>query len=337
MKRIPGLLFILLLFISAQVRHPDRPIDLQPAKHLFIITLDGLRWQEVYGGADPDILENDRFTPDSAAARLNFKGLDAAARREALMPFCWSVLAGKGQLHGNRYLKSYMNTANMYSFSYPGYNEIFTGNTDLAIASNKKRNNPHRNVLEHLNARPKYKDQVAAFTSWDVFPFILGQHTRKSLFINCGSRDLKGTRRDQLTFDSAMHYLQLKRPQIMFLGLGEMDEFAHARRYDQYLESIHQADQLIEKLWEWIQQDPEYRDQTNLLITTDHGRGRRDDKWYSHGALISGSSETWMGLLGPGIPPLGELRAHEQRYQQQLASMIAAMVGEEFGNGVAVK
>jgi hypothetical protein len=52
--------------------------------------------------------------------------------------FFLNILAQKGQLYGNRHF-IIVNTANIYTFSYPGYNEIFTGNTDLMISSNKKK------------------------------------------------------------------------------------------------------------------------------------------------------------------------------------------------------
>ena len=64
---------------------------------------------------------------------------DEKERRQKLMPFFWSVLAKKGQLFGNRQYNNKVNTANIYTFSYPGYNEIFTGNTDLLVSSNKKK------------------------------------------------------------------------------------------------------------------------------------------------------------------------------------------------------
>jgi hypothetical protein len=59
-------------------------------------------------------------------------------------------------------------------FSYPGYNEILTGSADdKRITSNDKMDNLNVTFLEHLNKLPEYKGKVMAFTSWDVFPFII--------------------------------------------------------------------------------------------------------------------------------------------------------------------
>jgi len=62
---------------------------------------------------------------------------------------------------------------------------------------------------------------------------------------------------------------------MVFLGLGETDEFAHQGRYDQYLQKAHQFDQMIAELWYFVQTDPFYKDNTIFLITTDHGGGVR--------------------------------------------------------------
>ena len=70
------------------------------------------------------------------------------------------------------------------------------------------------------------------------------------------------------------------------------------------------------------------------MITTDHGRGSRTDKWSSHSSFIRGSSQTWLALLGPSVEPLGEIKDNQQLYQQQIAGLIAELVGEEFQGGI---
>ena len=48
---------------------------------------------------------------------------------------------------------------------------------------------------------------------------------------------------------------------------------------------------------------PEYRDQTTLILTADHGRGDAPVEWRSHGAKIKGAERIWIGVLGPDTPP----------------------------------
>lgn len=328
----------------------------QPASNLIVITIDGFRWQEIFTGADPSLINNAEYTPDTATMKMLYWSENVKERRQKLMPFLWSILAKKGQLYGNRLEGNKVNTANIYNFSYPGYNEILTGNTDLMIASNKKKMNGNVNVLEYLNSRQEFKGKVVAFTSWDVFPFILNEE-RSGLLVNSGYENMGrnnnsdnqqlidkvqteavynkgGTRHDQLTFLTAKEYLQQHRPRVLFLGLGETDEYAHNRRYDLYLEQANKVDRMLAELWHWIQTTPGYKDNTTILITTDHGRGSKTDKWGSHSSFIRGSSQTWLALLGPSIEPLGEIRGEQQLYQQQIAGMIAELLGEKFETGM---
>jgi Type I phosphodiesterase / nucleotide pyrophosphatase len=326
--------------------------DGKSAGNLFIITIDGFRWQEIFTGADASLINNVESTADTATMKMLYWADSEKERRQKLMPFFWNILAQKGQLYGNRHFDNKVNTANIYTFSYPGYNEIFTGNTDLMVSTNKKKNNANVNVLEYLNSKEEFKGKVVAFTSWDVFPFILNEE-RSGMLVNSGYENIHedsasenqtlinkvqteavynkgGTRHDQLTFLTAKEYLQQHQPKVMFLGLGETDEYAHGGHYDLYLEQANKVDRMLAELWHWVQITPGYKDNTTLLITTDHGRGRLDKNWTSHSSFIRGSSQTWLAMIGPGIQPLGEIKEDQQLYQEQIADLIAGLVGEKF-------
>lgn len=319
--------------------------------NLFIITTDGFRWQEIFNGADSLLINEEDVTPDTATMKMMFWDPSVTERRKKLMPFFWSILAKKGQVYGNRSFRNKVNVANNYSFSYPGYNEIFTGNTDETVASNSKRANPNINVLEYLNSKEDFHGKVAAFTSWDVFPYILNEE-RSGIPVNSGYEIAEGaltptqvmtnkvqdgsinekaaTRFDALTFITAKEYIREHRPRVVYIGLGETDEFAHQGRYDLYLEQANQVDKMIAELWHWVQTTPGYKDNTTFLITTDHGRGKKSGKWNAHSSWIAGSSQTWLAVIGPGIEPLGEMKEDQQLYQEQLAQTIAGLLGEHF-------
>jgi len=208
------------------------------------------------------------------------------------------------------------------------------------------------NVLEYLNHSAAYRGKVAVFTSWNVFPYILNA-VRSGLPVNSGYARLdeagdadaglidsvqaithpSGTRHDWLTFLSAREYILRHHPSILFLGLGETDECAHEGRYDLYLQHAADIDRMLADLWYLVQTDPFYRDSTTFLITTDHGRGYKPNKWTTHGFWAGGSGDIWIALLGPGIPPGGELRSPGQLYQKQFAATIANLVGDPAGPG----
>ena len=316
-------------------------------KNVFIITTDGFRWQEVFTGADSLLINDENYTPDAETLKAMYWCSGADERRKKLLPFFWNVIAVKGQIYGNRIFDNKMNISNNYALSYPGYNEILTGTDDPEISSNDKINNPNINVLEYLDRQPGFTGKVAAFSSWDVFPYILNRN-RNELIVNSGYQqedekrnsiinlvensvnDKVATRYDELTFITAKEYISKNQPRIVYLGLGETDEFAHAGRYDLYLDQAKKVDNMIGELWHWVQTTPGYKDNTTFIITTDHGRGSRKNKWTSHGEFIRGSSQTWMALLGPNTEALGEVKEPNQFYQQQLAQTIAHLAGQEF-------
>ena len=60
-----------------------------------------------------------------------------------LFPFIWGEFVSKGQLYGNRKYRNFVNITNPYSFSYPGYNDLFTGFADSAINTNHFPDNPN--------------------------------------------------------------------------------------------------------------------------------------------------------------------------------------------------
>jgi len=94
---------------------------------IFVMT-DGLRWQEVFNGADEALMnkENGGVTNVDALKKAYWRD-SPKARREALMPFLWTTIAKSGQIYGNRDLGSDAYVTNGLNFSYPGYSETFCG------------------------------------------------------------------------------------------------------------------------------------------------------------------------------------------------------------------
>jgi hypothetical protein len=341
MKLLTVLLATLLSFADAMAQ-----------KHLFIITIDGVRWEEIYKGADPALIANEEYVKDTSLTSELYWDSTETLRRRRLLPFFWSTIAAKGCLLGNREYDNKVNVRNFYKISYPGYNEIFTGYTDAFSSPNLAINNPNTNVLEYLNSTTAYHGKIAVFTSWRIFPYILNE-TRNGLPINSGYEKLNetgdmeaniidsvqsiipasNTRHDQLTYLSTREYIHQHHPSVVFMGLGQTDESAHQGRYDLYLQHIADADRMIAELWYSVQTDPYYKDSTTFIITTDHGRGYKPNKWTTHGFWAKGSGDIWIAMLGPDITPAGELKGRGQTYQKQLAATMAAVLGNPSGSG----
>lgn len=328
----------------------------QQVENVFLITLDGMRWEEMFTGADPWLLDSKDFTSEQNEMRSSFWFESAEERRSALMPFFWSTIASEGQLIGNRALGSEANVSNDQVFSYPGYNEILTGFADPEIDSNDKKPNANVTVLEWLNGKPAFAGKVAAFGSWDVFPYIINEE-RSGVPVNAGFEAASGNltererwinemqsqtpspwssvRLDVFTHNFALEYAKKEHPRVVYIAYGETDDFAHDHDYDQYLRSAHRTDQFIADLWAWVQSDDVYRGKTAFVITTDHGRGSQD-RFIGHGIDWLGSEQIWMALLGPGIEASGEAKGGERVYQNQIAATVAFLLGETYSNRVPV-
>ena len=310
----------------------NQKTDSPNENNVFIITLDGFRWQELFFGADSSLIHNQKFTKEQDIVKTFFWDEDFKERRKKLLPFFWNVIAKDGQLFGNRAYNNRVNVSNVYALSYPGYNEIFTGNTDFSIFSNSKIKNRNISFFEYLDEKSSFKGKVASFTSWGLFPYIFN-NDRSTFYLNSQNRIFEGNnssffkkdndnnsiRNDFETYSAAKEYILSHHPRVVHIGLSGTDTYGHKKQYDYYLYQAHLADKLIAGLWRFVQACPFYRDNTTFIITTDHGRGSSDNSWYNHGMLVSGSSQTWAALIGNGIKSLGESRQAMQLYQKQVA------------------
>jgi hypothetical protein len=340
-------LITVVLAVAAVSAQPGRPQN--PARNVVVITIDGLRWQEMFGGADREYFKKEK-SGEPGPAEKRFWRETRDERRAALMPFMWSTIATKGQIFGDPSRGSRAHVTNGLWFSYPGYNEMFSGAADPRVDSNDKVPNPNVTVLEWLNTRPGFQGRVAAFGSWDVLPFILNV-ARSHLPVGSGFTPVPRPKTDrerainQLAEDlppywdygpfdapivyAALECLRTDKPRVLYIMLGEGDEWAHAGRYDLYLDAAFRADRFIRRVWETLQSMPEYANQTTLLVTTDHGRGATTTDWTDHGRKVPAAESTWMAALGPSVPPLG-VRESVTVTTSQLAATIAGVVGEDF-------
>ena len=317
-------------------------------RNIVLITLDGVRWQEVFSGVDKAILNNKSFVENEKATQDRFWANSPERRREKLMPFFWGTIAKEGQLYGNHRIGSTVQLTNREWFSYPGYNEILVGYADPAINSNEKVWNKNVTVLEFLN-----RHKVAAFCSWDVFPYIINSQ-RSGIPVSAGEDGAVGknlterenllnelisempkpfdtVRWDAFTFHLAMEYLQKETPRVIYISFDATDDYAHQGKYDRYLTAANVQDAFMEKLWKFLQSHPFYKNKTTLMISTDHGRGE-GDKWTSHGSSVVDADRVWLSVMGPDTPAGGEMRDHPTVYSNQFAASISAFLGIEYSS-----
>jgi hypothetical protein len=320
--------------------------------HVILVTIDGLRWQEVFTGADNALLNKEHGgVADLRMTRKDFWRGEPDVRRELLLPFLWTVVARDGQIFGDPSRGSPAVVTNGHKFSYPGYSEMLCGFADPRIDSNSNVPNPNVTVLEWLHGRPGFAGRIAAFSGWDVHASILNRQ-RSGLFVEVADEPITVARTpervhdlqqmvedlpdlwpgfafDAITFARCREYLLCQRPRVLYVAFGETDEWAHDRRYDRYLHLANTADSMIRRLWELAQEHPDSRGHTSLVIAVDHGRGRTEKNWTDHDAKVEGAEEVWMAVMGPDTPALG-VRTKTPATQAMIAATIAALLGEDY-------
>lgn len=323
-------------------------------ENVVLIVPDGVRWQEVFAGAEMALLNEQEGGSwiDEKKLRATFWRDDVSERRRLLLPFLWSMVAQQGQLFGNKRLGSEARVTNGLAFSYPGYNELVTGSGDPRIDSNEFGPNPNLSVFEWLNSQPDLRGRVAVFATWGAFNDIFNQK-RSGLHIQAGPTPPKTgklTPRDELLNElygsttmldaddaynafvqvALLDYVKAAGPRVLFVGYGETDSWAHSGRYDLVLTSLRHFDRFVEQLWITMQSMPQYRGRTTFIVTTDHGRGSGPVDWKEHGIESPGSEDIWIAVFGPDTPALGERTKVPSVAQAQVAATVAALLGKDF-------
>lgn len=316
-------------------------------RNVVLVTLDGVRVQEVFGGLDEIIAAHSALQhySDMETVRPRFIGATAEARREALMPFLWKELVPRGVIFGNRDLGSVMKVQNPFCFSAPGYTEMLTGAPRAEVDSNDIRRYPHKTALEIVSRELQLPfGSVAQIGSWDGFASAAA--SRDGLILSSGAYDPLPARfstpeidelvslrkdvlglweegsEDVLTLRIAQRYMSKQQTRLLWLGLGNSDDWSHADRYDRLLVYLNRADRLIGELWSTLQADERYRNRTTLVISTDHGRGLEGKDWSEHDCSIPGSEFIWAAVAGPDTPATGEARNTGELHQGQIAATL---------------
>lgn len=345
--------FFLIIAAAAVVAiSPTVGADELATRNVVLVTLDGVRTQEIFSGMDAAIAAHsaEDVYSEIETGRERYWAELPVERRRLLMPFFWGTLVPNGMLFGNEEYGSRMLVRNDIKWSSPGYAEMLTGAPHAEIVDNTLVRYPYRTVLEYaVEALGLQKSGVAQIGSWDGFPFAAA--SRDDAFVMNGAFqpfpaeystpeidalvDIRQqvmelweeSSNDGLTYRIARAYLRAHQPRLMWIGFGQSDDWSHADRYDRLVEYLHLADRWIADLWATIEEHPAYRGKTTLIVTTDHGRGLTPSDWAEHDQTIPGSEAIWLAVIGPDTPALGERVPEGTLYQGSVATTIAELLG----------
>jgi hypothetical protein len=307
--------------------------DTVASEIVVVIAWDGVRWQEILKGVDSHLGKNvDRRqithnTPEAVAPNLH-----AIAKRGG-------VLFGSDDAR--------ISASSPSTVSLPGYSEIFSGRTP-ACASNDCGPTKHETLLDAWHAaRPSAR--LAVVSSWSRIPYAAAKNTApldisagRSLVANkagfCATPELceelengkriaawpgdGDYRPDHATARVALAYLRANKPHFAFIGLGDTDEHAHHGDYPRYLNALHNADETLGAVYQWLQEQERNGTRTLLIVTTDHGRG----SGFSQHTNCPEAARVWALIAGSGVTERERPRALGHRLAD-IAPTIREFVG----------
>lgn len=328
----------------APVEEPSPQGGSAPApqtRAVILVTVDGVRWQEVFGGTDAEQVKLGRV-PEA----------EVATSGAALMPNFHARFVENGVVLGAPGVGQPVQAAPA-AMSLPGYMELLSGHKEELCVSNRCPATRTPTLLDDMRRRPGGKyDDVAAISSWEVieraatndptgFPMSYGRGygiTRDKIGVDAQSKALlKSTKRrdpfpgyedyrpDWITGSLALRYLQVKKPKLLFIGLGDADEYGHRGDYRSYQGAIRQFDAFLGQLFAVLDQMGEYGAGATVIVTTDHGRGAQS--FENHGTSYPESRRIWLGAAGGAVPRRGLVAAQAERRLADVAPSIRVMLG----------
>ena len=185
------------------------------------------------------------------------------------------------------------------------------------------------------------------FSSWPVIARAVAAHP-EAVVVSAGLAATDpavsfpgepGFRPDALTARAALDHLEQARPDFMFIGLGEPDEYAHRGDYAGYVASIQAVDRTIGELRGALARMGTRGERTHVFVTTDHGRAR---SFRDHGGAYPESAAVWLAAWGPSIRARGALVTAERHHLADLAPtarLILALpsVSQDAGGGAVLR
>jgi hypothetical protein len=118
LRSVVAAVCLLTACVSAAPQRPQERGD-----SLLLVTFDGARVEEMFGGLDPDIFRSTlpkNAVVDEHPLYRRFGGETPEIRRQRLMPFFWDVLMSQhGSIAGNPRVASSVRLTNAHRFSYP--------------------------------------------------------------------------------------------------------------------------------------------------------------------------------------------------------------------------
>jgi hypothetical protein len=309
-----------------------------------LVVLDGVRWQEVFYGADRSL------------ARVHGLNPLAWVNPRDLMPNIHRLVQTQGVAIGAPGHGAQISASGPQFISLPGYLEIFAGKPDLVCDRNDCARPPARTIADQVRDASG-PDDVALVASWpniaraasaDVSGFVVtagrtlveraavlqaDPALARLLEHGAAAPAWPGEgqyRPDGFTAKIALRYLETNRPRFLFVGLGDADEYGHRDDYAAYLEAVHQADTFVGDLVEVLGRMGARGRHTTVIVTADHGRAY---DFKDHGPQFPESGRVWLTAFGADLKAQGLAVAAHRYTLSDVAPTVRSLLGMTEGSG----
>jgi hypothetical protein len=277
---------------------------------IVLVTIDGARWQEIFDGTDREWHRGPRRSSRELVPNLERLARDHGAAVGA---------PGRGLIRatGPNFV------------SLPGYTEIMTGRAPIGCQDNTCATIA---VPTFLDDAHEAGASVAAFGSWETLDRVVS--SRPGAFtVSCGRAGdttidpFPGGaefRPDRITGALALRHLETERPDVLYVGLGEPDEYAHRGDYAGYMRALGEADAFVGQIVAALERMGARGADTHLFVTADHGRSR---DFEGHGGSAPESARVWLVASGPSITARGRVSSSHERHLADVAPTLRRLLG----------
>jgi hypothetical protein len=290
--------------LAAQEPPVARSADTTKARRpVVLVTLDGVRWQDVFGEGD-------------VVARGAWPETDAWLRDQG------AAVGAPG--HGE------IRASGPHYVSLPGYAEILTGRAGQC-ADNDCRHVERATLLEEVRDAG---GKAALVSSWDRLGRIATRATKQAdVIVSAGRHGDPGVspfpgegdfRPDRHTADVGLELLERERPDLLFLGLGEPDEYAHHGDRAGYARSLRYADSVLGRLRRTLSRMGPRGAETTVLVLADHGRSHG---FNDHGGHAPESGRVWLLAFGSRVTARGRVTSPRARHLSNVAPTARELLG----------
>lgn len=131
---------------------------------------------------------------------------------------------------------------------------------------------------------------------------------------------------DNNVYDSLVLIMDSYHPRLIMVNLPDTDLRGHEGNWEAYLNAITHADSIIYQLWQKIQADSFYQNNTTLIVTNDHGR--HDDEhggFKNHGDDCEGCEHIMLLAIGRNVPK--GLINDDLHFQIDVAKTVGNLLG----------